>query len=324
MYTDPGHLAPVLALALLVSAAGPTAAELSDDAFEQRLSEMQARADEALTHYEAGETEQALEDARFVRDQFSFEGTGSSELEDKIKAVSAVSIGDRVKAEASRFAAAIEAGEPVDEVRSIHDDLSPSLNRLVLVSQGKHAPASERTLKTDEAIESAAQEVRDLVDEAVRLYEQGDTKQAQKTADEAFFTFETNGLGPDTSTVDDPLENEVENLIRNFDRSSPNASLGLAGLIETNASLEEVQAQADRIHEGIDQIVEVLEATKPPRDIGDANQDGKVTIVDALLTAQASLGIRSTHSTMDANQDGSVSIVDALLISQAALGIRSL
>lgn len=314
----------LLAASLLFAGVPPGTAQesLSDEAFEQRLSEMQAAVDEAFEHYKAGETEAALEDARAVRDRFAFEKDGSSPLERKIKAISAVSIGDRVKALSARYVSAIESGAPTEEVREIKTELSPSLNRLVLVSQGQHAPASQRELKTDAAIDEAAQAVLDQVDEAVRLYEQGETKAAKQMATEAFFTYETNGMGPDTTVVDEPLENEVENLIKNFNDSQANP--GLVGLIEAGAPLGEVQAHADEIREGLERNVEVLKATKPPRDLGDANEDGSVTIVDALLTAQASLGIRSKTDTMDANQDGAVTIVDALLIAQAALGIRTL
>lgn len=312
-----------MALALLTSAApGVLAESMSDDEFEQRLSQLQDRAEEAFEHYEVGDTEEALEDARAVREAFAFESEGSSALEQAIKEASAVSIGDRVKAEADRFVGAIESGHSVEEVREIKADLVPSLNRLVLVSQGKHAPASQRELKTDEAIDEAHNQVLDAVDRAVQLYADGDQDEAKQAAKDAFFTYETNGMGPDTSVVDEPLENEVENRIQNFNASSD--ELGLVGLIGEGASLEEVREQADRIRAGLEENVDLLKATKPPRDIGDANGDGQVTIVDALVTAQASLGIRSEASTMDANQDGTVTIVDALLISQAALGIRSL
>lgn len=316
----------LVAAALLVASAGLPAGvadqAMSDEAFEERLTELQERSRDALDHYEAGDAEAALEEARRVEQAFAFEQGNTSTLERKIKQASAVAIGEQVKAQASRLASAIEAGEPVDEVRTLQEELEPKLNRLVLVSQGKHAPASQRELKSDEAIDAAADEVTSLVDEAVALYEDGQADQAQRVAEDAFFVFESNGLGPDSSVVDEGLENDVENDIKNFqgDAGEP----GLADLIAEGANVTQVRSQAETIDAGIDQIVELLKATKPPTDVGDANSDGDVTIVDALLTAQASLGIRTDEPTMDANQDGSVSIVDALLIAQASLGIRTL
>lgn len=317
-------LASLLLAATAPQLAAPASAGLDQTAFEELLARMQASVDASVEHYEAGEVDAALEEARFVRDQFAFNASGASELEEKIKAVSAVSIGDQVKAEAARLVNAIEQGAPAEEVARIAGDLAPSLNHLVLIAEGKTAPASQRSLRSTDAIDAAATQVLDQVAEAVERYRAGDQQAAKNAAEEAFFTFETNGLGPDTSTVDDDLENEVENLIVNFDQSTVEQEPGLSQLIERGASVEEVTSHAERIGQGIARVVELLEATLPPVDLGDANQDGRVSIVDALLTAQASLGIRSEDPAMDANQDGRVTIVDALLIAQAALGIRTL
>lgn len=315
----------VICLVLVTTAIGPvTTAAMSQEDLEDRLTEMQVRVDDAVVHYQAGETDDALEDARFVRDQFSFDAGGASDLEVAIKDASATAIGDRIKAQAARLVTAIEADQPAENVTAIAEDLAPNLNRLVLVAQGKHTPASQRELRTSQAIQDAAQEVTDQVDTAVELYRQGQAQAAKEAAEEAFFTFETNGLGPDTSTVDDGLENEIENLIVNFDQTTVRSDPGLSQLIEQDAGIDQVEAQAEQITQGLAQIVELLEATLPPMELGDANGDGKVTIVDALWVAQASLGIRAKADLMDANQDDRVTIVDALMIAQAALGIRSL
>ncbi len=325
--------AGVLALAVAVLAAGVPSALAAEDAdaepmsdaeFERVLSEMQSSVDAAVAAYEGGDRAAALEEARSVKQRFGFDGGGASALERKLKAVSAVAIGDQVKAHSARLVTAIESNASVAEVQGIGEDLAPSLNRLVLVAQGKSVPASQRDLRTPDAIQAAADEVLEQVNEAVSLYRQGDASGAKAAAEEAFFTYETNGLGPDTSTVDDDLENEVENAIVNFDESTVDTDPGLSQLIEQGAPLADVEAQADVIRNGTMEIVELLQSTLPPLDLGDANQDGKVSIVDALLVAQAALGIRADDASMDANQDGRVSIVDALLVAQAALGIRSL
>ncbi|PSG96497.1 hypothetical protein BRD56_10000 [Thermoplasmatales archaeon SW_10_69_26] len=295
---------------------------LSTEELETRLDELQRRSQQAVDRYEAGDRDQALDHARHVREAFTFAEGNASVLERTINDVSAVTIGEQVKAQASRLASAIDAGDPVEEVQQSQTELEPLLNRLVLVSKGEHAPASQRQLTTEESIHEAAQEVRDLVDEAVTLYTEDQPEAAQKSAEDAFFAFEQNGLGPDTTVVDEGLENEVEHDIKNFQGEA--GEPGLADLIEHGAPVGEVEDQAQTVHDGLDQIVTLLEATKPPSDLGDANQDGDVTIVDALLTAQASLGIQAEDPTMDANQDDAVTIVDALLISQAALGIRDL
>ena len=318
------RLVPVALAALLVTTSLPAHAQdrLSEEELADRLDELQQRSQQALEAYENGDQQAALDHAEAIRGVFTFDDGEASAIETTIKEISAVSIGEQVKAEASQLASAIEAGDPVEDVREIQRELEPKFNRIVLVSQGEHAPASQRELKTDEAIEEAAQAVRDRVDDAGQLYAEGEQTRAQQTAEDAFFVFESNGLGPDTTIVDEALENEVEHAIKNFQGESGDP--GLADLVEQGAPQDEVQAQADEIHDGLDQVVELLKATKPPADLGDANQDGDVTIVDALLTAQAALGIDQEQTTMDANQDGAVTIVDALLISQAALGITEL
>jgi hypothetical protein len=314
--------AALLALAMLVAPAGPVLGEPMDQAaFEQELDDAQADADEALEAYRDGDEEAALAAAERVRDRFSFEEGGASPLEEAIKEHSAPSIADAVKAHAAKLVSAIEADEPLEEVEAVHGELAPSLNRLVLVAKGEHAPASQRQLNTEEDIRAGVDEVRELVDEAAGLHEDGDAGEAQAAAEEAFFTFETNGVGPDTAAIDEPLEDDVEQRIQAFQEGR---DPGLAGLIAEGAPVDEVRDQAEHVHEGLDQIEELLIATKPPQSLGDANQDGDVTIVDALLTAQASLGVEASKPSMDANQDGDVTIVDALLIAQASLGVRTL
>lgn len=310
--------------ATALPAVGQDGGAMTQAEFESRLAEMQSQTDLALERYQAGDADEALEAARFVAGQFAFNGTGASELELKIKEVSAVAIGDRVKAYASRLVSALEAGKPVADVEAVVQELAPSLNRLVLIAQGKTTPASQRTLRTHGAIDAAVAEVEAEVDRAVSLYGQGKTAQALEAAKEAFFVFETNGLGPDTSTVDNDLEDEAENLIVNFDATTVESDPGLSQLIENGSPIEDLEAQAERIRQALGEVAELLKATLPPLNLGDANGDGRVSIVDALLTAQAALGVRATTEAMDGNQDARVTITDALLIAQAALGLRTL
>jgi hypothetical protein len=57
---------------------------------------------------------------------------------------------------------------------------------------------------------------------------------------------------------------------------------------------------------------------------GDANSDGNINIVDALLTAQHYVGLNPSgfnEGNADTNCDGSINIVDALLIAQYYVGL---
>jgi hypothetical protein len=58
---------------------------------------------------------------------------------------------------------------------------------------------------------------------------------------------------------------------------------------------------------------------------GDTNEDGVITIVDALIVAQTYVGIIGlfTPPCADVNRNGSVDIVDALLIAQCYVGLIS-
>lgn len=323
MPTDASH--PLVALALvaaLVGTALPTAAQtMSQSEFESTLAGMQSDVDAAVEAYRAGNVDEARARARDVTEHFTFGEDGASPLERKIKEASAVAIGEEVKGLASKLENAIDTERPVDEVEEVADDLHPSLNRLVLVAKGKTSPASQRQLRTEEEIRAAADAVLDELNRSVELYAAGDVKEAKSLAREAFFTYETNGLGPDTSVVDEPLENDLENMIVQHRRGGPP---GLAGLMNASANLSTIEDHRDRIVLKIEESVELLEATLPPLSLGDANGDGKVSIVDALVTSQAALGIRQPTDGMDVNRDGRVTIVDALMISQAALGIRTL
>lgn len=323
-------IALVLSALLLAPAATPAVAAddgevMSQEEFEAELDRAQGQVEAAVDAYRDGDRETALEEARAVEDRFRFDGNESSPFERKLKEVSAVSVGERVKALASQLESAIASNASVEDVEATADELKPTLNRLVLVAKGEAAPVSGRSLRTAEAIDAAAAEVLDHVDEAVSLYEDSETREgrdaARAEAKDAFFAYEANGLGSDVTSVDKPLEDRTENLIVNFQGGG---ELGLAGLIEEEAPLEDVRDQRDAIAQALDENVELLKATLPPQALGDADGDGEVTIVDALRVAQAALGVRESKDLMDANQDGRVTIVDALQVAQAALGIRDL
>jgi hypothetical protein len=310
----------LLAPSLLPAVAAGGEDTMSDGKFEAELDEARSQVEAAVDAYRNGDRGTALEKARAVEDRFTFGENETTAFEGTIREKSATSVAERVKALASKLESRIAANASVEEVQNVADDLSPSLNRLVLVAKGKAAPASGRTLRSEKAIEDAIDEVLSKVDEAVSLYEDGDSEAARAAAKDAFFLYESNGLGPDVTTVDKALEDRTEFLIVNFQGEEP----GLAGLIEQGAQLEDVRDQRDAIASALAENEEVLKATLPPASLGDANTDGKVDVVDALLVAQAALGVRQQTDTMDANQDGDVSIVDALLVSQAALGIRTI
>ena len=58
--------------------------------------------------------------------------------------------------------------------------------------------------------------------------------------------------------------------------------------------------------------------------LGDANHDGNVNIVDALLIAQYAVGLDPQPfypEQADVNGDGAINIIDALLIAQYYTGI---
>jgi mannan endo-1,4-beta-mannosidase len=65
--------------------------------------------------------------------------------------------------------------------------------------------------------------------------------------------------------------------------------------------------------------------TPPPDNKGDANNDGTIDIIDALLIAQCYVGLTSCPGTDvgDTNCDGSIDIIDALLIAQYYVGLIS-
>ena len=61
-----------------------------------------------------------------------------------------------------------------------------------------------------------------------------------------------------------------------------------------------------------------------PGELGDANGDGSIDIVDALLIAQYYVGLDPqgfVPGNADTNCDGSIDIVDALLVAQYYVGL---
>ncbi|MBN2444252.1 MAG: glycoside hydrolase family 127 protein [Spirochaetales bacterium] len=74
--------------------------------------------------------------------------------------------------------------------------------------------------------------------------------------------------------------------------------------------------------------VSTLGSTSPDGnlELGDANGDGVVDIVDALIIAQSYVGLNPPHfipANADTNCDGNIDIVDALLIAQYYVGLLS-
>jgi hypothetical protein len=71
---------------------------------------------------------------------------------------------------------------------------------------------------------------------------------------------------------------------------------------------------------------ETLAPTPPPGTLGDANGDGAIDIVDALIVAQYYVGLNPAGfnpDNADTNCDGSIDIVDALLIAQYYVGLMT-
>ena len=58
---------------------------------------------------------------------------------------------------------------------------------------------------------------------------------------------------------------------------------------------------------------------------GDADGDGEVTYLDAMLTLQAAVGLTTLDvNVADADDDGAITYLDAMLILQAAVGLITL
>jgi len=68
----------------------------------------------------------------------------------------------------------------------------------------------------------------------------------------------------------------------------------------------------------------LLPAVLSAQTFGDVNTSGVIDIVDALMTAQFTVGLNPTgfnQAAADVNADGSITIVDALMIAQYAVGL---
>lgn len=327
-----------LALAILLLAAPlaalPAAGSLNQSAFEAELRGMQGEVDDLLGLYpQAVNAQGAVVDAQkhneskalaaSLRARFTYDGSRASDLEEAIAAASAAAIGDKVKAYTANLSALVEAHAPPAQVQASADQLSPNLNRLVIVAQGKSVPVSQRDLRTAHAVDAAIAEVRALVDKAVDNYKAGLFAEAKRKAADAFFTFETNGVGPDLQTVNPEFENDVENAIQNFNAATQATRPGLVQLIDARASLSAVEAKQREIHEGLDASAALLKNSIPARNLGDANNNGRIDIADALFVLQAALGIRpGDPAVMDVDGNGRIQVIDALRVFQVALGIR--
>ncbi|MFQ5857043.1 MAG: dockerin type I repeat-containing protein [Anaerolineae bacterium] len=263
----------------------------------------------------------ALDHVHQMAAVFGSEGQ-DTDFEKRLQAISLV-LGEQIEGQVYRLVRLVEDRREPDEVLRLLDDLAPNFNRVVLLAKGKIAPLEVRQLRSREAIQDAIAEIKGLVDAAVEAFRDGKSQEAVNLANEAFFTYESNGIGADTTLVDEPLENRVERAITNF--ADPEVNPGLEQLISSGAPLSQVEAKAREIADGLSVIETLLVGTLPEALRGDANDDGQVTIVDALFIAQAAVGLRSVDLiAADVNGDGRVSIVDALLVAQAAVGLREL
>lgn len=312
---------------------GESGPDLSSDEIVQQLESVKAKVQRIGELYpeavaeEGGEVldqaafDEALQLAEEARAAFGQQQ--NTELFEAIQARSPV-VAESLKARVSQLVTAILEQRPVDAIDELVDKLIPDLNRAVIVAQSEVFPGDERQLKTETAIREATQAVIDLVDQAVAQYEQGNVERAAGLANDAFFEFESNGLGPDSTLIDEGLENEVEGDISAFGPGA-DEDPGLEQLIRREAPLERIRAQREAIIQGLRKIEELLIATLPQVRLGDVNGDGRLTITDALFIAQGSLGLRDVDpAAADANCDGRITITDALFVAQASLDLRDL
>ncbi len=233
-------------------------------------------------------------------------------------------IADVLKAQASQLATAVLEPRPAPDVQRMIRELLPDLNRSVIVAKQKVYPRGERTLQNPEAIRSASQEVLSMLERSIQAFNRGNTEEAARLANETFFVFESNGMGPDSSLLDETLENAVESDISNFGPGKEKDP-GLEQLIRQGVTPERIQRQRDQIVDGVKQIRELLITTLPSSKPGDVNGDDRLSVTDALLIAQASIGMRSLETrSADVNCDNSITITDALLVAQASLNMRQL
>lgn len=322
----------LLAVVLLLTPATAVAQEPeADDELATQLSEMAELAQRISDAYPQAVTDseivdqQAFDEAQSAAQQiaaaFGTEET-DTDFEKRLQEIS-LPLGEQIEGQVYRLAGMIDARREPAEVQSLLDKLAPNFNRAVLLAKGRIAPIEGRQLKNEEAINDAVSEIGAVVDDVVAAYEAGDTEEAANLANEAFFLYESNGIGADTTSVDEQLENRVEAEISNF--ANPEDDPGLEQLISSGASVEAVQEQVQTIKEALAVNKSLLVGTLPDVLRGDVNGDGRVTIVDALFIARAAVNLRSVDAAAaDANGDGNVSIVDALLVAQAALGLRQL
>lgn len=312
---------------------GDDSPDLSSDEIVQQLEDVKAKVEQIGELYpeavadEGGEVldqdafDEALQLAEEARAAFGQQQ--NTELFEAIQARSPV-VAESIKARVSQLVTAILEQRPVEAVQGLVEELIPDLNRAVIVAESEVFPGDERQLKTETAIREATRAVIELVDQAVEQYAQGNVERAAGLANDAFFEFESNGLGPDSALIDEQLENEVEADISAF---GPGASEepGLEQLIRQGADLERIRAQRETILEGLRKIEELLITTLPDVRLGDINGDGQLTITDALFIAQGSLGLREVDpAAADANCDGEITITDALFVAQASLDLREL
>lgn len=325
------RLAPALLAAWLMLFPPAVLAQGTDEELATRLSELAGLAQTVADTYPQavanGEVvdEQAYNQARSAVQQIAAAfGTedADTDFEKQLQEIS-LPLGEQIEGQVYRLARMIENTESPAEVQSLLDELAPNFNRAVLLAKGKVAPLEGRQLKNEQAIVDAIVEIEAAVDDAVAAYRDGNVEEAANLANEAFFLYESNGIGADTTAVDEQLENRVEAEISNF--ANPEEDPGLEQLISNGASIEAVEAQAQVIKEALAVNQSLLVETLPDVLRGDVNGDGRVTIVDALFIARAAVNLREVDSAAaDANGDGNVSIVDALLVAQAAIGLRDL
>ncbi len=333
-------LVGVLLIGLLVGAPvgiaqedGDDGPDLSSDEMVEQLESVKAKVERIGELYpeavaeEGGEVldqdalDEALQLAEEARAAFGQEQ--NTELFEAIQARSPV-VAESLKARVSQLVTAILEQRPVDAIEELVEKLIPDLNRAVIVAQSEVFPGDERQLKTETAIRDATRAVIELVDQSVEQYAQGNVERAASLANDAFFEFESNGLGPDSALIDEALENEVEADISAFG-SGAEEDPGLEQLIRREVPVERVRQQREVIIDGLRKIEELLIATLPDVRLGDVNGDGNLTITDALFIAQGSLGLREVDpAAADANCDGRITITDALFVAQASLDVREL
>lgn len=204
---------------------------------------------QAVTAYE----QQNFKTAKTLVQQAQYDGYKNSEMEISIRQNRSASISAAINQQFYDLIRLTDQQAPIAEfgynITLLLQDIEEQLPNLPATREHQQPVIADTSDSTEQDWQQISQQIKDNIQTAIKLYQQGDNKQAMLAVQDTYFDiFESSGMENKIGARDSQFKTQLEGY---FTR--------LVGLIKTNADNEKIQQQASELAQQLDQAVTILQ-----------------------------------------------------------------